>query len=305
MAMREQRPFPDGEVYTIGQVSDATGVPVDTIRSWERRHGFPVPQRTPSGQRRYTATDVALVAEIQELRREGRTMDQVLRRARALQRAAPPDPVGADEAVVPILPRQRLAAALTSADLARAEKVLATAAWSLGAAAACLDVLYPAWSALSEEAVAGNVSPPLARVATAWVTRKLDAWLDLAAHGPCNILVAAMHDDSSGIHGLALSAALAVAGLTPAWAGSGHAPQDLPVLVEAFAPQVVVLVAASPASVTAASATVARLRRDHPKITVFLAGTDAAPDGIAGILPLEARAAAAWIRDRLPRDCDR
>jgi methylmalonyl-CoA mutase cobalamin-binding subunit len=37
----------------IGALSRATGVPVDTLRTWERRYGFPRPERTPSGHRRY------------------------------------------------------------------------------------------------------------------------------------------------------------------------------------------------------------------------------------------------------------
>lgn len=38
---------------TIGAVSRATGIPVQTLRTWERRYGFPVPLRTDSGHRRY------------------------------------------------------------------------------------------------------------------------------------------------------------------------------------------------------------------------------------------------------------
>jgi MerR family transcriptional regulator, light-induced transcriptional regulator len=42
----------------IGALSRATGVPVDTLRTWERRYGFPKPERTPTGQRRYAARAV-------------------------------------------------------------------------------------------------------------------------------------------------------------------------------------------------------------------------------------------------------
>jgi methanogenic corrinoid protein MtbC1 len=38
----------------IGGISKATGVPVATIRTWERRYGFPRPVRLPSGHRRYS-----------------------------------------------------------------------------------------------------------------------------------------------------------------------------------------------------------------------------------------------------------
>lgn len=39
---------------SIGALSKATGVPADTLRTWERRYGFPVAARTESGHRRYS-----------------------------------------------------------------------------------------------------------------------------------------------------------------------------------------------------------------------------------------------------------
>jgi MerR family transcriptional regulator, light-induced transcriptional regulator len=45
---------PAGEgLLSIGALSTAAGIPIDTIRTWERRYGFPVPERKPSGQRVY------------------------------------------------------------------------------------------------------------------------------------------------------------------------------------------------------------------------------------------------------------
>lgn len=38
---------------TIGAVSRATGIPVNTIRTWERRYKFPTPGRSDGGQRLY------------------------------------------------------------------------------------------------------------------------------------------------------------------------------------------------------------------------------------------------------------
>ena len=42
----ERRPM------TIAQVSALLGIPVPTIRSWERRYGFPTPSRTRGRHRR-------------------------------------------------------------------------------------------------------------------------------------------------------------------------------------------------------------------------------------------------------------
>jgi methanogenic corrinoid protein MtbC1 len=41
-------------LMSIGALSRATGVPADTLRTWERRYGFPAPERTDTGHRRYS-----------------------------------------------------------------------------------------------------------------------------------------------------------------------------------------------------------------------------------------------------------
>lgn len=42
-------------LLSIGALSKATGVPADTLRTWERRYGFPSAMRTQSGHRRYSS----------------------------------------------------------------------------------------------------------------------------------------------------------------------------------------------------------------------------------------------------------
>ncbi|HVF07815.1 MAG TPA: MerR family transcriptional regulator [Actinomycetota bacterium] len=43
---------------TIAGVSSLLGIPVPTIRSWERRYGFPVPSRTQGKHRRYSVDEI-------------------------------------------------------------------------------------------------------------------------------------------------------------------------------------------------------------------------------------------------------
>src|SRR5689334_9148925 len=38
--------------FSIGALSRASGVPAETLRTWERRYGFPSAERTESGHRR-------------------------------------------------------------------------------------------------------------------------------------------------------------------------------------------------------------------------------------------------------------
>lgn len=67
---------------TIGALSKRTGLGVSTLRAWERRHGFPVPFRTPSGHRRYRPADVDVLLDVLRARRDGSTLESALARAR-------------------------------------------------------------------------------------------------------------------------------------------------------------------------------------------------------------------------------
>ena len=51
----------DGAGLSIGDIANRSGVAVGTLRMWESRYGFPVPERLPSGHRRYSEHDLEQV----------------------------------------------------------------------------------------------------------------------------------------------------------------------------------------------------------------------------------------------------
>jgi DICT domain-containing protein len=65
----------------IGEIAERTGVPAGTIRMWEQRYGFPQPERTPSGYRRYRAEDAETVRRVVQLREQGLSMPAAITRA--------------------------------------------------------------------------------------------------------------------------------------------------------------------------------------------------------------------------------
>jgi MerR family transcriptional regulator, light-induced transcriptional regulator len=73
---------------SIGDVVARTGVAESTLRMWERRHGFPVPQRLPGGHRRYSEDQVDLVRQVVSARVAGLSLPVAIERAR--RRAAVP-----------------------------------------------------------------------------------------------------------------------------------------------------------------------------------------------------------------------
>jgi len=67
----------------ISDVAARTGIAAGTIRMWEQRYGFPLPQRTPSGYRRYTAQDVDVLRRAAAYRDSGLSVPAALERARS------------------------------------------------------------------------------------------------------------------------------------------------------------------------------------------------------------------------------
>lgn len=57
----------DELTLSIGDLARRTGVDIPTLRRWERYEGLLTPTRTPGGQRRYGAEDVAAVQELVSL----------------------------------------------------------------------------------------------------------------------------------------------------------------------------------------------------------------------------------------------
>ena len=66
----------------ISDVAEETGIAAGTIRMWEQRYGFPTPERTASGYRRYTPEDVERLRRVQAYRARGLSVAAAIERAR-------------------------------------------------------------------------------------------------------------------------------------------------------------------------------------------------------------------------------
>jgi MerR family transcriptional regulator, light-induced transcriptional regulator len=65
-------------LLSIGDICSETGLSSDVIRVWERRYGFPVPVRLPSGHRRYRQEDLNRLRLIAEAVAEGHRPSKVV-----------------------------------------------------------------------------------------------------------------------------------------------------------------------------------------------------------------------------------
>ena len=63
---------------SIGALARATRIPVETLRTWERRYGSPMPVRKPSGHRVYPITAVEHLRRVSRLLESGHRPGEIL-----------------------------------------------------------------------------------------------------------------------------------------------------------------------------------------------------------------------------------
>ena len=70
-----------GQTVSATAFAQLTGVSRERLRTWERRHGFPAPQRVGNGPRRYRLRDVARVVAVRRASEEGVPIAEAVARA--------------------------------------------------------------------------------------------------------------------------------------------------------------------------------------------------------------------------------
>lgn len=76
--MAEAHPARNLPRLTIGALARATGIPPETLRTWERRYGSPCSVRLPSGHRRYGVEWVPRLLRIRDALRSGHAPSTVV-----------------------------------------------------------------------------------------------------------------------------------------------------------------------------------------------------------------------------------
>jgi methanogenic corrinoid protein MtbC1 len=71
------------ELLSIGDICAETGLSTDVVRVWERRYGFPIPVRLPSGHRRYRREDLHQLRLMAEAVAQGHRPSVVVRAGEA------------------------------------------------------------------------------------------------------------------------------------------------------------------------------------------------------------------------------
>ncbi len=176
--------------YNTAAVARRSGVPAATFRAWERRYGFPLPDRGAARQRLYSEQDVQAIIWLRDRIAEGLTISAALGllRSRLSQPQTPrpgPRSYGLDvldrsSAVPPSELASRLEAALLAFDATQATLTLSEAFGLYSLEQVSLGVIQPALHRIGDGWQAGTVDVAQEHFASSYIRQRLTALLEVA-----------------------------------------------------------------------------------------------------------------------------
>jgi methanogenic corrinoid protein MtbC1 len=295
----------EGPWLSIGALSRATGIAVETLRTWESRYGFPVPERKPSGHRVYPVASVARLRRIAQALSLGHRAGQV---------------VGASEESVTRLLESSAAVALPA--LASAVPLPAEDLAGLLRHVKAFDGesltrhFLADWARMGPvEFVEARIGPLVRSVGEAWerneleirhehflservsdLLRSLRMPLEERATGPL-VVFATLPGEAHGL-GLQMSAlVLAAAGSRILYLGTEVPVAQVASLARDLAARAVALSVSSATKGAASAAALRKLREVLPRRIALVVGGEGAPAGRTGIDALPSlRDLDAWAR---------
>ncbi len=228
-------------VYTIAEVEERTGLSSALLRQWERRYGFPHPERSPGGHRLYSEADLAALRQIKTWISEGIAPSQAVRRyLDSLTQEGPraPEALSAE-----------LEEALVRADTESAERVMAEAHRLYPLEVVVMDIISPTLRRIGDGWHLGRVTTAQEHLASTYLRGRLQELLRLmgGSLGP-SVVVSTLPGEQHELGSLITALFLRRAGYTVHYLGPNTPLSDLKSFAERMGAKAVVLSAAQPIS---------------------------------------------------------
>ena len=283
----------EGPWLSIGALSRATGIAVETLRTWENRYGFPTPERKPSGHRVYPVAAVARLRRIAHALTLGHRAGQVVS--------------ASEESLGQLLETSGVVGgaggSLTSVSLASGEDVpgLLRLVKAFDADKLTRILLYD-WARMGPvEFLEARVAPLVRAVGEAWekgeleirhehflserlgdLLRTLRLPLEDRATGPL-VVHATLSGEAHGL-GLQMSAlVLASVGCRSLYLGTDIPLAQVTQLARDLGARAVAISVSRASRGPASAAALRKLRESLPKRVALIAGGEGAPAGKGGI----------------------
>jgi DNA-binding transcriptional MerR regulator len=172
-------------LYNIGVVARMTGIPVATLRIWERRYGFPHSARTAGGHRLYSENQVVRLRWIKARSDEGMQTGQAIKTLQHLEREGrfhDKTPITAttgrrkesDTSLVTF--KERLVAALLAHDLEQADQVIGEGTALHSIDNLILNVMAPTLAEIGQAWMDGRINVATEHLTTHYIRHRLIVW---------------------------------------------------------------------------------------------------------------------------------
>jgi methanogenic corrinoid protein MtbC1 len=279
---------------SIGSLANATGVPVETLRTWEQRYGFPVAERKPSGHRVYALSNVPRLRRIADAIARGHRAGTVVGATDAeLERMMSATAAPATPGPRPVNPLPASVDVLLAAVQAFDAERLTSALWS-------------AWGGLGPIGfLQQTVAPLIERVGLEWaegrmeirhehflserlsdVMRAIRLPLDLISAGP-TVICATLPGESHAIGLQMVALLLSSSGLRVLYLGTEIPPAELGRLAKELGARAVAISVSAAADSAAMKRHLTKLREALPRAVQLLVGGRGAPAGRADIVTVD------------------
>ena len=185
MSQLDEQTASEAPLYNIGIVSRMTGIPMATLRIWERRYGFPHSARTAGGHRLYSEHEVLRLRWIKARHDEGMQPRQAIQAMQHLEREgrfpeAPLAPIThvqqKENGVSLAVFRENFTAALLAHDVPRADQLLGQMMALVPLEDLVLDVIVPTIADIGVAWVEGRATIAAEHLATHYLRHRLVMW---------------------------------------------------------------------------------------------------------------------------------
>jgi len=262
--------------YNTAAVARRSEVPAATFRAWERRYGFPLPNRGAARQRLYSEQDVQAIIWLRDRIAEGLTISAALALLRnrlsqpptlhSLSRSYGLDAIDRAVATPTSALASRLEAALLAFDAAQATLILSEAFGLYSLEQVNLDVIQPALHRIGDGWEDGTIDVAQEHFASSYIRQRLTALLEVANPSQSERLaVAACGPDEWHELGLLMVALfLTRHGWRVVYLGASLPPGEIERYLAELQPSAVVLSATTEAAGAAVADIIRRLAELSP-----------------------------------------
>lgn len=302
--------------YNTLAVVNRTGVPADTFRAWERRHGLPHPARTDGNRRLYSERDIAIISTLKRMTDQGVSISHAIestRRHLDLNRA----PASVTSSLPPASPsgleaiREQLLTAITDYDARRANGLIEHAIAMVDVESLCVDILQPVLIEIGNRWERGESTVGMEHFGTAFCMRKLSALFSASQSeaGHPTVICACVEGEHHEVGLMMLAFLLSRDGYRVIYLGANLPTPDLLSAVQRTRPDAVALSSTTERSFPHLLSAVATLRshfdaRRCPIIGYGGALYEREPHRQQGVdadyLGADARSARRWLDELIP-----